>query len=98
MNNEMEMTERPVRDDWTPYRADDPSTWPPTQRGYLWVTWAYVERVGGLDVARRGVELAGAFAPTARRNSRFRAVFKGAGIPNVVAWCRQQTPAPWDGE
>lgn len=93
------MTER---DDWKPYREDDPTTWPEQQSGgrrdYLWVTWAYVERVGGLDVARRGVELAGAFDSTARRNSKFRAVFKAAGIPNVVAWCRQQTPAPWDGE
>lgn len=96
------MTERPVRYDWRPYRADDPATWPEKRPGerreYLWVTWAYVERAFGLDVERRGVSLAGDFDPTARKNSKFRAAFKGTGIPDVVAWCWQQTPDPWDGE
>lgn len=85
------MTERPLRDDWHPYRADDPSTYPVERP--LTGEWCY-------EVTRRWmeyhiVELAGGFRAADRPACRWISMHPSVSIPNVVAWRILWFSAPW---
>lgn len=74
----LELLQSGIRDDWTVYRADDPTTWPANHCGPYEVSCDFDGRLVTF--------LAAEFVAGARYHQKWRSVYKSQIITNVIQW------------